>query len=353
MVFEKDFHEIPTYMFKSNSKIQTIQLPNDITILEEGAFDYCSSLSSIVLPKNLTTIGKWCFRQCYALQEINLPDTITEIKDSAFYNCDSLEGVVLPPQITTIEPYTFSGCEQLKNITIPSLVTSIGDYALDGCSYLEKIVCLAMTAPTIKKPMNFTGISVPSEIQKVLLINDGAVGYDEGKWKTYMESNGYVVQYISVTPNSNEIIYKSLSGNIIEPTSGRANGMPTIVSNTYEKGFGKMVFEKDITDVSYKYFDGNTDLCEIQLPNGVGVNQYGFLNCTNLYSIKLHSNTPPTNLELYDSDNIGINVTDKEKVIYIPQDADFDSYLNYTFRTFLNNANFVLKNFDGELLYSI
>lgn len=350
LTFEKDFHEIPTNMFKSNSKIQTIKLPNDITILGETAFDYCSSLSSILLPKNLTTIGKWCFRQCNALQEINLPDTITEIKDSAFYNCESLEGVVLPPQITTIEAYTFSGCTQLKSITIPSLVSSIGDYALAGCSYLETIICLPMTAPTINILMNFTGISVPSETQKVLLINDGAIGYDEGKWKSYMESFGYVVQYISVTPKNNEIIYKSLSGNIIEPTSGRGSGMPTIVSNTYKNGWGKMVFEKDITNVSYKYFDGNTDLCEIQLPNGVGVNMYGFLNCTNLYSIKLYSNIPPTNLELYDSDNIGINVIDKEKVIYIPQDADIGAYLNYTL-TFFNNTDFVLKYFDGEYIY--
>lgn len=350
LTFEKDFHEIPTNMFSNKRKIQTIKLPNSITILGESAFDYCDGLISISLPKNLTTIGKTCFKQCYALQEINLPDTITEIGSSAFQNCNLLEEVVLPPQITTIEANTFSSCTQLKNITIPSLVSSIGDYALASCNYLETITCLPMTAPTINNIMNFTGNKVPSEIQKVLLINEGAVGYDEGKWKSYMEYYGYVIEYIKETPNNNEILYKSADGNIINPT--HFESLPTIVSNTYKNDMGIIVCESDISELGFECFDSNANLIEINLPSSVTyLAQWAFYGTANLHSITFNSIEAPKLFSESVWSNIG-NTTSEEKVIRIPNNANIDSYINGEFWVSIYNQGYVLKNFNGELLYS-
>ena len=350
MTFEKDLDEIATQMFYFQS-VESVSLPSSITTIGDSAFSNCQKLKSITLPNNLTTIGKTCFQQCYALQEINLPDTITEIKDSAFYNCDVLEEIILPPQITTINQYTFQGCSQLKNITIPSLVTSIGNYAFSGCSNLEIITCLGMTAPTLKSNVfNFVGISVPTEIQKVLLINEGAIGYDEGKWKSNMDNYGYVIEYIKEGPNNNKIYYKSIDGNTIDLI--RPNALPTLVSNTYENGQGVWEFETDVVTLGDEAFDTLNNLTEIVLPQSVTeCKYYTFYGSQNLYSITFNSKVAPQTTHTAMWSNVGISSTN-EKVIYIPNDADVDSYTNDSnFRWVINNWGFVVKNFNGDVIY--
>ena len=49
--------------------------------------------------------------------------------------------------------------------------------------------------------------------------------------------------------------------------------------------------------------------------------------------------------------HIGTNVTDKEKVIYIPNDANVGSYMNYPFYGFTQNTDFVVKFFNGEYIF--
>ena len=47
-------------------------------------------METINLPNTLTLIGKDAFTYCYGLTEINIPSSIKQIDEYAFYNCTNL-----------------------------------------------------------------------------------------------------------------------------------------------------------------------------------------------------------------------------------------------------------------------
>ena len=50
----------------------------------------CRNLNSINIPDHVTVIGKQAFSQCFALKSLTLPESISEIGESAFEKCDLL-----------------------------------------------------------------------------------------------------------------------------------------------------------------------------------------------------------------------------------------------------------------------
>ena len=88
-----------------------------------------TTMTSVFLPDSITALGVSAFRRCVALKEINLPKGITEISYRAFSGCISLESISLHEGITDIGACAFIGCTALKEITIPSSVKTIGEKA--------------------------------------------------------------------------------------------------------------------------------------------------------------------------------------------------------------------------------
>lgn len=151
-------------------------------------------------------------------------------------------------------------------------------------------------------------------------------------------------------PNNNEILYKSADGNIINPT--HFESLPTIVSNTYKNDMGIIVCESDISELGFECFDSNTNLIEINLPSSVTyLAQWAFYGTANLHSITFNSIEAPKLFSESVWNGIG-NTTSEEKVIRIPNNANIDSYINGEFWVSIYNQGYVLKNFNGELLYS-
>lgn len=87
----------------------------------------------------------------------------------------------------------------------------------------------------------------------------------------------------------NEIWYTSTGGNIIEPNLTYLEGN-TLISNSYENGVGKLVFEKEINEVETSLFQDKSNLTTVTLPNTVNViNENAFRN-TGLRNLVLPSN---------------------------------------------------------------
>ena len=55
----------------------------------------------------------------FIFTSINIPESITTIEEGAFSNCTSLINVSLPDSITNIYVDAFANCPNLKTITIP------------------------------------------------------------------------------------------------------------------------------------------------------------------------------------------------------------------------------------------
>lgn len=124
----------------TDSPLSSITLPQNLTSIDDNAFNGCDGLRDISIPSGVTSIGKGAFKGC-GLKEFTLPKQVTEITDEMFFNC-SLQHIYLHDGLKSIGNYAFA-ISALKEINIPNSVAYIGDNCFQGCGGLEEVVILS------------------------------------------------------------------------------------------------------------------------------------------------------------------------------------------------------------------
>ncbi len=132
--------DIEEYAFDCCKSITSINIPNSVKKIGQHAFDCCSSLRSINIPNSVTSIERETFGECIGLTAVNIPNSVTYIGKAAFYKCTGLRSINIPNSVTNIEENTFFGCKGLTSITIPNGVTNIEQDAFKGCKGLLDII---------------------------------------------------------------------------------------------------------------------------------------------------------------------------------------------------------------------
>lgn len=85
----------------------------------------------------VTEIGSYAFRDCFNdLTSVQLPDSVITIDEGAFFGCGLLTNIELSDSLTNIGIYAFAECVGLTNIKLPNSVMNIGEGAFDGCENL-------------------------------------------------------------------------------------------------------------------------------------------------------------------------------------------------------------------------
>ena len=105
------------------SGITSVFIPNTIMRIDSFAFRECFKLKSVTFePGNkMARLYRSAFEYCIALDSIALPDEITVIEEWAFLDCKSLKKVKLPSKITTVMNFAFRGCDSLKDFVCPTV----------------------------------------------------------------------------------------------------------------------------------------------------------------------------------------------------------------------------------------
>lgn len=101
------------------ARIQSVVVPEGVTMIGHAAFKGCKSLRSISLPSTLKDIGPSAFEDCVSLRTINMPSSLEEIWSSAFKGCVSLQQIEIPQSIRRIQWGAFAGCESLSALSLP------------------------------------------------------------------------------------------------------------------------------------------------------------------------------------------------------------------------------------------
>lgn len=192
-----DLTSLPKFFIYGASNVETIELPDNINLVDEYAFSQCTSLKAIRLSNNLKAIKKGCFQTCSMLASIDLPVSVGSVEIAAFDGCSSLAslrindgttGISLSTTnnkkglfnetilenlyigrnlvysttqangyspfygLTTLKNVEFSGkgnvtridanllrdCSSVQMLSVPKSVPSIGEYAFAGMSSLEE-----------------------------------------------------------------------------------------------------------------------------------------------------------------------------------------------------------------------
>ena len=153
---------IGEYAFAAMKKLSRVILPSSLTSIGNGAF-YYTMIDSITLPDNLTIIGEEAFSSCEYLKSIDIPDNVTTIRKRAFAYCSSLVSVnfTANSKLQRIESEmsadgigntstdgVFRNCTSLRRFELPASVTVIGAGTFNGCTALEELIIPSNTALT-------------------------------------------------------------------------------------------------------------------------------------------------------------------------------------------------------------
>lgn len=117
-------------------------------------YGVCGKMTKIQLPNDVTAINNYAFYNCVNLTDINFPDTITTIGQSAFNSCILLPQVSLK-NVQKINSNGFDNCMGMKAIWIGSSITSIGTQAFRYCSALTKIF-IDLPRATVEAMANYS-----------------------------------------------------------------------------------------------------------------------------------------------------------------------------------------------------
>ena len=154
-----------------------------ITTTSWNTFYGCTSLQSIQLPESLTTIDDSAFNGCSSLTEITLPAGVTSIGDRAFNGCKLLARVLNleNTKVTSILNGAFNGCSSLSEIAFPASLTSIGGYAFLSCKSLQYIRIEATTPPTLASTN-----AIPSTIGAIYVPDESVAAYQAAtNWRSF------------------------------------------------------------------------------------------------------------------------------------------------------------------------
>ncbi|MDE6289873.1 MAG: leucine-rich repeat domain-containing protein [Ureaplasma sp.] len=76
-----------------------ITLPNSLTTIGYGAFQYCESLTNVSIPNSVTKIDNYAFYGCRNITQINIPTSLKTINSCA-YGYLKISSIVIPNNIT-------------------------------------------------------------------------------------------------------------------------------------------------------------------------------------------------------------------------------------------------------------
>ncbi len=127
---------IPERAFEE-TQIRSITLPEGLTAIGEGAFTR-GCLQEVFLPESLKTIGAWAFANNDQLKSIQLPEGIREIPEKCFGGCDLLDDISIPNELERIGEGAFAGTK-ISALKLPETLGFIGRSAFENCNELKEI----------------------------------------------------------------------------------------------------------------------------------------------------------------------------------------------------------------------
>lgn len=131
LVIPEGVTEIEPRVF-SCCDIESVELPDSLRIIGEGAFSHCDKLKSVKFGNGIEKIGNQnddeggFFAYCTELEKIEFPPSLKYLGQGAFYGCKNLRRVRFNDGLKVIDKDAFNYCTNLKEVTLPYSLQEIG-----------------------------------------------------------------------------------------------------------------------------------------------------------------------------------------------------------------------------------
>ena len=284
--FPESLIEIGTYAFEE-SKLLTIEISNSLETINNYAFAD-SALTDVIFKanSNLHTIGSSAFRDCLSLESFNMPDSVTKLNDYTFYNCTLLSNVRLSNSLTNIGSYAFSVCKALTEISIPDNVITIGFRAFSSCANLINI-----KIPNSIEEINLDAFNGCTNL-KYNASNGGLyLGNDVNKYIVLIDTE--TTDFTSFTISSTcRIIYQSAMLGCSQTSLTIPNSVVFIGEKAFFQCYDMetIILSTNLKSIGTEAFYRCTGLVNINLPESLAeIGSEAFAGCHALTKINIPS----------------------------------------------------------------
>jgi len=144
-VYILDPNTTVTELIRLHSRLSQANIPiQDILEMEkkaeyEGGVLYPDTVIGMTFPATLRPSSLKFLMHCFSLESITIPEGITVVENDAFHSCTNLKSVTLPSTVKQIGRNAFASCTSLSSITIPASCERVSISAFSECSSLESI----------------------------------------------------------------------------------------------------------------------------------------------------------------------------------------------------------------------
>lgn len=139
--------------FKENRLLKKVVLPHVDDFketIDEAAFVGCQSLESVELPDEVTLIAEDAFRNCYNLREIKMPKSLNEIRFRAFQNTGLRELDLSGTNLTYMLMDAFAECRSLTSVILDGTPLCLADFGEDRYYLQAGVFRDCMSLKTVK-----------------------------------------------------------------------------------------------------------------------------------------------------------------------------------------------------------
>ena len=318
--------------FSDCYKLNNINIPSQVKIIDAGAFQNCGGLTRIELGNNIEKIGENAFAES-GLTEVTIPENLKYIGGYSFYSCDnlktvnynainaenistlpcfdmvvenliigenvkkinerlfyfiSIKTVRIPNSVEIIGDGAFSWNTNLTTVTGGENLKEIGDAAFYNCinlnsfnfeKNLEKIgndafLYTGLKEITLNQNIKSIGKSSFSNCYNLTTINYNAIDASESD---FLNSNNTVT-----------LPFKNTNENLIINIGSNVKVIPNyLFMASYAK---KVNIEEGLEKIGHQAFYNCTKLEGITIPTTViEIGRYSFNQCSNLTTINYNA----------------------------------------------------------------
>ena len=124
--------------FRSRLNLISVEFHDGIEIIEEWAFDWCTSLRGLMKLLGVKTVKQRAFNNCWGLTDVEFGDRLETIEEGAFFACSSLKSIIMP-HVRNIGKWAFTRCKQLTDLDLPEELETVEEGAFCNCTRLRRI----------------------------------------------------------------------------------------------------------------------------------------------------------------------------------------------------------------------
>ena len=308
---------ISALAFDGAVSLQSVVIPNGITVVEVGAFmgaglktvtfedgsaltdigsnafAFCR-ISKIDIPASVQQIGGGAFTQTPLVHVGFADNSVLEIVGaSAFEGCRALPQIDLPASVTAIGGKAFAQCQMLKNIVLPVNLRYIGDNAFESSG---------LTTVTIPANVTYLGTgafaccsdltAVTVEAGNTLYHDIDGVVYSADNTAIHTFPAGKVVDTYNIESAVRTVMPYSFAGAMYVNTIVAPEGLTEVGPHGFSMCHtNAYILPSTLTNIQSYAFSQNSKITSIQLPESlVQIAEYAFSDCEQLSWIHIPDN---------------------------------------------------------------